>query len=444
MERVQKIQKFYELRKFFTLSGILYLLFFIVFTSGCAMTYPRPMIDNRVVPLKPVQTEIPESDLLDVRIQVFEPGKIPENKDKARGISTEIREAESKYIACELKESLQQCGNFGAIRVVPDESAGDEILVTGKVLKSNGEELKLEASAFDARGEKWFNKKFKAAISMEKYKDVSEKKIEIFQTIYNQIANEIIKHRIALTPEEVKDIRTIAEMRFAENLAPKAFDGYLKEEKKGKIIVDRLPSDGDEMMARVRAVRERDYILADTIDAYYEGFHREMFEVYTNWRKSRLTEMNMIREVDKKKNEQIAKGATLIVAGAALGAAAANSRGYNQGVASSIGAATGAGVALMLTADQISEEAEINKVALEELGTSFGAEIEPITVEVEGKTIQLTGTAEAKFKQWSEILNSIYETETEVDPYLSDDNTPSVTENTNADTHVEQLQQIEE
>jgi hypothetical protein len=49
---------------------------------------------------------------------------------------------------------------------------------------------------------------------------------------------------------------------------------------------------------------------------------------------------------------------------------------------------------------------------LEELGESFSADVEPIVVEVEGETVELTGTAQAKYHQWRDVLGKLYADET--------------------------------
>jgi hypothetical protein len=67
----------------------------------------------------------------------------------------------------------------------------------------------------------------------------------------------------------------------------------------------------------------------------------------------------------------------------------------------------------MLQAAQAGEETEINKAALEELGVSFTAEVEPTVLKVEGETIELTGSAAAKYEQWQEVLTKLYRVETE-------------------------------
>ena len=426
MERIQKI---FELRSISTLRCFVLSLFLSIWLCSC-VTYMKVAPDTKKVALIPVQTEIPESQLLDVRIEIFDPGKLPSSKNASRGLSEEIREAESHYMAIQLRNAMQQSGHWGAVRVVPAEASGDEVRVTGRILKSNGEELKLKIGAIDATGQQWFKEKtFKGAVGADMYKESSKNQTEVFQNVYNKIANALAVHRRTMTSEQVHEIRQVAEMRFAEELAPGTFMGYLRKERtaltKERFMIDRLPSKDDEMLERVRQVRERDYMLVDTLDIQYEGLYRDMEEVYTGWRKSRLDEMNMIREVDRKKNAERWKGAGIILAGAALGVAsaraAAKSRHYNPNAPwqqmwpALVGAAAGVGVAKMLEADQIAEEAEINKVALEELGISFAAEVEPTVLEVEGEIIKLTGSAKAKHQQWREVLARLYKVETEAE-----------------------------
>ncbi|MFT5289711.1 MAG: hypothetical protein ACI82F_001777 [Planctomycetota bacterium] len=406
-----------------SISRLVIVLLFSAVMSACASTYPRPQLQKEAVELEEPRFEIPEPLLFDVRIKVFDPGKLPKSMNASRGLSEKIRKTESAYVAVELKKTLESAGRWGAVRVVPAEHAGDELLVTGCILKSNGEELKLEVTAVDARGRAWFEKKsFRSAVSEEDCTEAVDKQCEVFQSLYNQIANELAAAAQELTIEETLEVRKIAEMRFAEELVPSAFSDYLVEEKRGSfgnrsnlLTVDRLPSEEDEFMGRVQRIRVRDDMLIDALDAHYESLHREVKPVYLDWRKTRVIEMNLIRKVDDKKNAQVAGGFAAVVGGALLGAAAADSGGYNPQAGAAVGALVGAGASLMVQASRVSEESEINKVQLEELGISFGAEVEPITLEVEGETVQLTGTAESQYAQWRELLAVLYKVETEGD-----------------------------
>ena len=59
--------------------------------------------------------------------------------------------------------------------------------------------------------------------------------------------------------------------------------------------------------------------------------------------------------------------------------------------------------------------------ALEELGASFSADVEPVVVEVEGKTVELTGSADTIYQKWRGVLGRIYEKEAgQFAPALSD------------------------
>jgi hypothetical protein len=99
------------------------------------------------------------------------------------------------------------------------------------------------------------------------------------------------------------------------------------------------------------------------------------------------------------------------VAGVAIG-----SIGDCSGCVTSGGAL--AGVSLNIAFQQALEasraaeaEAIIHKAALEEAGQSLAAEVRPIIVEVQGETIKLTGSVEAKFEQWRKIMTKLYQHE---------------------------------
>jgi len=401
--------------------GVLLGLAFLM--SGCYNTFPSVRPDKRAVVLEQPEVEIAEAALLDVRIAVFDPGKLPESKNASRGLSTEIRDVEARYIPIQLKQTLQESRYWGAIRVVPDGRSGDEVLVSGEILKSNGEELSVQVRAVDARGQEWFDEKFKSAVSEEQCRAALDNGTEVFPNAFNSIANTLAGHYRELSQEDIAEIRNVAEMRFAEEMLPGAFEGYLVEEGSLTRLV-RLPSEEDEFMGRVRRVRDRDYMFVDTLDSNYGKLHGDMKSAYTDWRYSRIVAMNAQREVDRKKNAQIKKGVAITVAAAAAGALAGKSSGYNPAYSGALGAAAGAGVALVLQAQAEAEiEAEHNRAALEELGKAFGVEIEPVRIQVEDEVIELSGSAETQFSQWREILAEIYRTETE--PRLDDEDSGS-------------------
>ena len=58
------------------------------------------------------------------------------------------------------------------------------------------------------------------------------------------------------------------------------------------------------------------------------------------------------------------------------------------------------------------EEAKIHAEALIEISNSLDAEIEPHSIELEERSVTLTGSVNDQYGQWKQILKEIYETET--------------------------------
>ena len=66
----------------------------------------------------------------------------------------------------------------------------------------------------------------------------------------------------------------------------------------------------------------------------------------------------------------------------------------------------------MYSGINISKQAEIHRVAIQELSESFGNEMKPVVMEFQGKKYELTGSAEEQYRHWRELLREIYYEET--------------------------------
>ena len=130
-----------------------FLLFLAVLwlMSGCAAL--RNEVADGVQPVIATQ-ELDSSELLDVAIVVFDSRELSSKEIRELGLSEEIREAEERYIPIHLKYTMQRTGHWGAVRVVPAESAA-HVLVKGTITRSDGERLALDIKAFDAATHKW-------------------------------------------------------------------------------------------------------------------------------------------------------------------------------------------------------------------------------------------------------------------------------------------------
>src|SRR5690606_42000401 len=70
---------------------------------------------------------MPEDLLLDVGVTVFDPGIDEIDEDDLDRISPEIRNAEARYAPYLLAETLQRYGNWGVVRVLPNETTTREV-----------------------------------------------------------------------------------------------------------------------------------------------------------------------------------------------------------------------------------------------------------------------------------------------------------------------------
>ncbi|MCU7798759.1 MAG: hypothetical protein KZQ70_01110 [gamma proteobacterium symbiont of Lucinoma myriamae] len=347
---------------------------------------------------------------MNVSIKQFEPGELPTDEDDRRGLSEEIRSAEAHFMPVHLKYTMQRTGYLGNVRVVPDDNEGSEVIVKGKIIDSDGENIELEIEVFDARNNKWFEKSYVETVGVEQQKITEIERNDRFQNIYNEISNDIIEYRLKIKSTEIKRIKEIAELRFAKFMAEDIFSSYIAKDKEGKIHLRKLPSDNDTMLARVRSIKARDDMLVDTLNNYYDVYYSDIWDSYDNWRKFRSEELESIREINRKALTQKLLGVAAIIGAIALGAS------KNSDVVNSTGGLrtvmiAGGGYAIY-SGFQTSKENEINKEAIEGLGASFETEVEPVLINVDGKTMKLTGTADQQYGKWRQLLKDIYHKET--------------------------------
>ncbi|MBT8364001.1 MAG: hypothetical protein KJP23_04790 [Deltaproteobacteria bacterium] len=379
----------------------------LIITTGCA-TYQAQKVGP--TPIMRAEKEIPEDQLLDVGVLVFKSEEISEEQAEDEGTNNDIRQAESHFMPYHLKNTLQQSGQWGAVQVVPTDTASIDLLVKGKILESNGQYLGLKIEVVDASGKSWFTKNYKAEAAVGSYGGNRPGQKDAFQDIYNTIANDMAKFKLELSSEQIGAIRTTARLKFAADLAPDAFRGYLAKDKKDTLVIKRLPADDDPMMDRLLKIREREYMYVDTLNVQYEEFYNEMWPSYENWRQLNMTERKAIKEIKKRALTRQLIGALLIA-----GAIAAGSSNSGNTIALQTGMII-IGGQVILEGFNISKEAEIHEAAIRELSESFSGEMKPVVMEFEGKQYELTGSAEEQFKQWQELLRKIYYAETGFEP----------------------------
>ncbi len=359
-------------------------------------------------PIQRASENVAEEFLLDVGVAIFDPGLDGLTRREEETTNAQIRVAESRYVPYMLAETLQRSGNWGIVRVLPNDQSPIDVVLNGTVLHSDGEAMTLRVNVSDSSGRAWYTKDYDEVVSRFSYEPSERQKNDPFQVIYNAIANDLLAYlERNLEPAEITEIRTISELRFARSFAPDAFSDYLTQNRNGQYEITALPAENDPLLYRVRSIRERDFMYIDTVQDYYATYAREMRIPYDSWREQSYDATMTLRELQGSARRRFIAGTAVLLGGIA---AAANGQDYVTQTGGAIGA--GAGAYVIKSGFDKLAEAKMHLESLQELGESLENEVAPRVIDLEDRTITLTGTVEEQYAQWREILADIYAAET--------------------------------
>ena len=376
--------------------------------SGCST---QSVKSTTVTPMVMDTSSIPEDELLDIGIGIFNPGldDIPSKREELT--FADVRIAETQYVSWQLAQTLQSNGSWGIVRVNPSDLASSDLAVTGTIIQSDGESMVLQINVKDATGRVWFDKEYKESVSKFSYDPRMRRDTDPFQGIYNRISNDILSYRQkSLKRDDLLAIRTVSRIQFAKSFAPQAFEQYLDTDRNGRIQVSRLPAANDPLLARIDTIRERDYLFVDALQDYYTTFARQMQAPYNEFRRMSYEEVIKFDQLQAKARRNMVLGAVAI-----LGSVEAQSSDNAAVQYGAYGGLFGGGF-LIKDAFDTRDEAQLHVEALAELGNSMQAEIAPKTIALEERVITLTGTVEEQYAQWREILADMYAEETGAAP----------------------------
>lgn len=354
--------------------------------------------------LKTPSQPIPEEALLDVGIPVLNDGLyLTDDEDT---VFPEVRFAEAIYFSNQLAKVLEKSGAWGAIRVTPSDEVIMDLYITGTILQSDGETLDLQIEVKDSSGKQWLSKDYKQTVGKYAYDRRLKSLGDPFQNLFIRIANDLLSYREKLSNQRAIELRTMSELRFAKTFSAQAFDSYISEKRNGTLVIDKLPADNDSILVRVRKIRERDYLYIDTMQDYYDGFTQQMHLAYQDFRRASYDSVVKARQLNRQGNQRIVAGIGAILAGI-YGRSEADTR-----IARDAGTATAAvgGYALKSGLDKKQQASAYNE-SVAEMGSSLEAEIAPQVIELEDRTVTLTGTVQAQYQQWQELLQKIYQQE---------------------------------
>lgn len=362
--------------------------------------------DVRTTNFQPVNTleiDTPDEYLLDIAIQVLDPNL--EGTPDDSQVFSQVREAESIWVAQKLKETLEQTNAWGAVRITPDNEVIMDISLSGKVVQSDGESLSLDIKAVDQTGKTWLENSYSQTISKYAY-DSSQRNYEPFQGLYNEVANDLLSELKSISLSERQDVRAVSAMKFAQSFSPEAFNQYLGTNEEGFKAITRLPSENDPIFIKVKNIQARDHLFVDVLQDYYYGFSSNMDNPYHEWRAQSYKETQIIRELENSARQRRLAGWLAI-----LGGAAAQFEG-NSYYSSAGAVAIYAGVEQLKSSYAQRDEASLHIETLSELGQSIEEELAPSVIELQDRSITLTGTVRDQYAEWRKLLSDMYYAET--------------------------------
>lgn len=329
------------------------------------------------------------ADYIDISISIFEEN-LPQDKllQKQLNIYPQVRKAEARYMPALLRAVMQVSDRWGAIRIIPENEASAELMISGVIIKSDGLVLELEIKAVDSTGLIWVNKIYTStandSISLNSLNagnenGIPEHLMDPFQAVYTQIQNDLLAFYQQLSSAELAQIKAMSFLRYGTSLSEQSFASYIQQTPEGRYLYSNLPASNDPMVQRVEEIRQHEYLFVDVVDGQYQDFLVEIKPIYDLWR-------NYTKElVESSLGYQSRQG---------------GDRQFNRGTYR----------ALRESYDNFRWE-KMQAQYLDQLSEGFSNEVLPTAVEMDDQVYELSGTLENQYWEWQEILRELFELE---------------------------------
>jgi hypothetical protein len=323
-----------------------------------------------------------EENFLDVSIRIFDPPAVDAVVPASEEISSEIRLAEVRYIPMFIRYRLEDSGLFGAVRVLPILDGGAELMIEGKILKSDGAVLELAIVARDSTGRLWLDKTYAGAAVESVALNESAMMQDAFSYLFAELVRDLGAVQQQLSPAQLNDIHSAALLKFGNGLLPQFFTDYLQVAADGTITITRLPAADDPLLQRIQTIREHEYLFIDVVDQEYQQFFTDIKPVYDMWRKFRREQTTSATDFATRETNSDSDFRR--------GSYYALQESYNN-----------------------YRWAKLQTLYLDELSEGFANEVEPTQIELQDSLYKLNGTFEQQYREWRTILAELLELETQ-------------------------------
>jgi hypothetical protein len=319
---------------------------------------------------------------LNISIAVFDPG-VPADASTHRRLRVfpRIRNIEALYLPFVLRETLVNAFEWGAVRVVPEPDIAAEILLTGAIAWSDGARLELQIQAVDASGREWFSKSYRGTASPEGALDDAKSGTLGYQLLYDEVAADLKAARDLIDDHSLGEITNTSLLRYAVQLAPTAFAGYLNSNPDGTFEVNRLPAEDDPMLERIEKIRGVEYLITDAVDTKFKELHSEIASTYELWREYRRKfTQYQLDETERLQN---------VKSDAPKGSFEAIKASYDN-----------------YKWSRIAEQEQ------ESWAVAFNNEVGPTVTQMESRVAELEGWVDQQYGEWSALLAELFDLET--------------------------------
>lgn len=368
--------------------------------AGC-VTLPSASDYNE---LQLPESSLSEELLLDVGVVLFDPAIERLSADELENGYQQIRLAEARYMPVVLAQTLSHTEQWGYVHLLSEASMNIDVLVQARILESTSHTLRLAVTVADASGRIWFETTYTENVGEQIYSPDALGVNDPFQGLYNRIANDMLNFaRTELDSTSITNLRHLASLDFAAEFAGDAFAHHSSIDEDGIRRLSSLPAEDDPLYQHTLDIRERDGLFHDTMGRYYTGFARQIAEPYYYWRRDHYREMRSLQESQASGLRQVAGGVLLI----GLATATGDTSDLLSSTASAISAVSGS----RMMSRGLTQLESTSYNFLDELSESFAGDVSTQVIELDERTVVLSGSVNEIYGEWQKILEDMYQRE---------------------------------
>ena len=283
-----------------------------------------------------------------------------------------FRETEAQLLGAKQRRVFENAGQWGVVRLYPQPSLIPQLMLDMVVLQSDGRQLRVHAMLTGVHGDTLLSDTYLDYASSEGVltADNEDPFTDLFHRIHNDVAT-----KVSLMPESEDYLRQLSFLRYAQQLAPQAFEAYLSREGESWHLL-RAPAEQDPMYQRISKLREYELLFVDTIDEQLTSALREIDTAYRLWLRASKEQLDWLEK-------RRARGV--------------NAEGFTDDSAFARHQAVYAAYRSL----------KIHEQELFELVLDLESESRSTALAVEETVVTLEGTLEQQYREWREALAKI-------------------------------------